>query len=135
MSSLCHAVVISHSGPECQSDQCWQDKNLLQASCISVILCVYGCLSLSQCEKASSCLHLGVITTRQQHVNKETECGVCALFSMLISQLMLGSVLCSAETNRAASLSASSSTLTSFLKSILLYYCFPSPLFMQERLC
>lgn len=37
-----------------------------------------GCLSLSQCEKASSCLRLGVITTRQQHVNKEDDWSVCA---------------------------------------------------------
>lgn len=46
--------------------------------CISAILCVCGCLSLSQCEKASSCLRLGVITTRQQHVNKEDDWSACA---------------------------------------------------------
>lgn len=56
-----------------RSENSW-GVNTFSRLCISVC----GCLSLSQCEKASSCLRLGVITTRQQHVNKEDDWSACA---------------------------------------------------------
>ena len=65
---------------------------------------------------------LGVITTRQQHVNKEDDCSLCA-FVFPANQPAAAAALCFVQlkTNRAASLSASRSELTSLLKSILLF--------------